>query len=277
MREYRYEKICRLIKVFLYARKEARLRDIVKMLEKAFGKKPDDAYIYRMIKNKLIAKGEVVKEARGRIPIYRLTPEGEKTLTGAEVTRGDIELLLIEVAERLGGELTKISSAKNLSEDVMKILARTFTSFNYLLEIGGDEIFIRVEEGAYIPNHMGRIRSREALQEILEHCIPYLRKLSDEKILLGSIREDARRYRDKKFLLIINGTDPRTLPKELREAINEIARKKQEWILEKTIEMINNLIKQLPKNAEIIFTSNNLEETRTKLEKTIKKMMTLLQ
>ena len=41
--------------------------------------------------------------------------------------------------------------------------------------------------------------------------------------------------------------------------------------------MINNLIKQLPKNAEIIFTNNNLEETRTKLEKTIKKMMTLPQ
>ena len=255
--------MCRLIKLILFFKKETTLREIVRLLDKIENKAYDRSYIYRIIKNRLISRNEVTKETRGGKVLYRLTPKGLETISGIRVTDDVIRALLIAIARELGGVL----EWENIS------LENAFTDFNYVLEVNGREIYIRVEEGTHIPDNVSEVKSSEALKEMIKPCIPYLLKLLNEKILLGNIREDAKIHKDKRFLIIINGSDPRTIPNELRTAINDIAHEEELLTLKGAVKRINNLIEQLPENVKIVFTKNDLAGTKIEIEEAIKNMV----
>ena len=49
-------------------------------------------------------------------------------------------------------------------------------------------------------------------------------------------------HKDKRFIIIVKGSDPRALPKALREAIDAIACEKKILTLEGAIKRIENFI-----------------------------------
>lgn len=240
------------------------MSEIVKLLCEVEGRDSlDRSYVYRVIERRLVSCGEVVKVGHGRGAKYRLTEKGFRSIGAVSIDGDAIKSMLAALASKLNGEFT--------SKDVA--LENAFTSFQCKLIFSGKEVYVRIEEGAILPRDLGKLQTLSSISEPSEKFLEYLEKLVNEKVLLGAIGIDAMRHSDKFFLIIINGSDPRKLPRSTRELINAVARKINRLTIERAVDRIESLINQLPGNVIIVFTEGNAKKTIKELESKLKKSL----
>lgn len=241
------------------------LSDLVKLLSVIEGRDDllDKSYILRIIGRELVSRDEVVKVGRGRGAKYCLTDKGRRSIGAIRIDGDVLRSMLVSLVKEFGG----VFSCRDV------ILLNSLTHFQCKLVFEGREVYVRFEDGAVFPRDLDNIDSFRVRDQLSDEFLHYLGKLKDEKILFGVLREDAERHRDKFFMVVINGSDPRRLPRVIRGLIDDVADKLGVIVLKGAVDRIEYLISKLPENVFLIFTEGDVAKTRRELKS---KLMDLL-